>query len=144
MICPSCKKDMIVVEYSNVELDYCLNCHGVWFDSDELELLLKCLKLDTPDLMLSHILGLEEAATTEKKLRCPICRRKMKKTTIGDRPEILIDACTRKDGLWFDGGEIVELVKKLAKKKSLGQEAEDKVLSFLGDAFKDRASDKTG
>jgi Zn-finger nucleic acid-binding protein len=63
MICPACKKDMIVVEYSNVELDYCLNCHGIWFDSDELELLLKCLKLDAPDLMLSHILGLEEAAT---------------------------------------------------------------------------------
>jgi Zn-finger nucleic acid-binding protein len=144
MICPACKKDMIVVEYSNVELDYCLNCHGVWFDSDELELLLRCLKLDTPDLMLSHILGLEEAATAEKKTRCPICRRKMKKTTIGDRPEILIDACTRKDGLWFDGGEIVELVKKLAKKKSLGEEAEHKVLSFLGDAFKARASDKTG
>ena len=143
MICPACKKDMIVVEHSNVELDYCLNCHGVWFDSDELELLLKCLKLDTPDLMLSHILGLEEAATGEKKIRCPICRRKMKKTTIGDHPEILIDACTRKDGLWFDGGEIVELVKKLAKKKSLGQEAEHKVLSFLGDAFKARASNKT-
>lgn len=144
MICPACKKDMIVVEYSNVELDYCLNCHGVWFDSDELELLLKCLNLDTPDLMLSHTLDSEEAATAEKKIRCPICRRKMKKTTIGDRPEILIDACTRKDGLFFDGGEMYHLVKKLAKKKSLGQEAEDKVLSFLGEAFKDRSSGRTG
>ncbi len=144
MICPACKKDMIVVEHSNVELDYCLNCHGVWFDSDELELLLKCLKLDAPDLMLSRILASMEAETREKRIRCPICRRKMMKTTIGDRPEILIDACTRKDGLWFDGGEIVELIKKLAKKKSLGKEAEDKVLSFLGEAFKDRASDKTG
>jgi uncharacterized protein len=143
VICPACKKDMIVVEHSNVELDYCLNCHGVWFDSDELELLLKCLKLDTPDLLLSHILSSEEANTTEKKIRCPICRRKMKKTTIGDHPEILIDACTRRDGLWFDGGEIVELVKELAKKKSLGKEAQHKVLSFLGDAFKARASDKT-
>jgi Zn-finger nucleic acid-binding protein len=135
---------MIVVEYSNVELDYCLNCHGVWFDSDELELLLKRLNLVTPDLMLSHILGSEEAATAEKKKRCPICRRKMKKTTIGDHPEILIDACTHKDGLFFDGGEMYQLVKELAKKKSLGQEAEHKVLSFLGEAFKDRASDKTG
>jgi Zn-finger nucleic acid-binding protein len=43
---------MIVVEYSNVELDYCLNCHGVWFDSDELELLLKSMNLDTHDLLI--------------------------------------------------------------------------------------------
>ena len=64
MICPACKKDMIVVEYSNVELDYCLNCHGVWFDSDELELLLKSMNLDTPDLLLSHILDSAEAGTS--------------------------------------------------------------------------------
>jgi Zn-finger nucleic acid-binding protein len=138
MICPVCSKDMIVVEYSNIELDYCLNCHGVWFDSDELELLLKCMNLDTPDLMLSHILGSAEAETGEKKRRCPICRRKMRKTTIGDRPKILIDVCTRKDGLWFDGGEVSQLVKEMAKKKPEGKEAHHKVISFLGEVFQAR------
>jgi Zn-finger nucleic acid-binding protein len=136
MICPACKKDMIVVEYSNIELDYCLNCHGVWFDSDELELLLKCMDLDTPDLLLGHILGSRESETKEKKKRCPICRRKMKKTTIGEHPEILIDVCKRKDGVWFDGGELTQLVEELAKKKPAGQEAHHKVLGFLGEVFK--------
>jgi Zn-finger nucleic acid-binding protein len=135
MICPVCSKDMIVVEYSNIELDYCLNCHGVWFDSDELELLLKCMDLDTPDLMLDHILDSAEAETTEKERKCPICRRKMKKTTIGDRPQILIDICRLKDGLWFDGGEVSQLVKELAKKKPAGKEAQHKVISFLGEVF---------
>jgi Zn-finger nucleic acid-binding protein len=37
MICPACKYDMIVVEYHNIELDYCNNCKGVWFDSGELQ-----------------------------------------------------------------------------------------------------------
>jgi Zn-finger nucleic acid-binding protein len=138
MICPACKKDMIVVEYSQIELDYCLNCHGVWFDSDELELFLKSIDLDTPDLLISRIAVSTEASTPEKKIRCPLCRRKMKKTTIGERLEILIDACPRKDGLWFDGGEVAQLVKELAKKKSLGPEAEQKVLSFLGEVFKAR------
>jgi Zn-finger nucleic acid-binding protein len=139
MICPACKKDMIVVEYSNIELDYCLNCHGVWFDSDELELLLKCMNLDTPDLLLSQILASDEAETKEKKKRCPICRRKMKKTTIGEHPEIMIDVCTRQDGMWFDGGEVAELVKELAKNKPVKKDVEQKVLSFLGETFKARA-----
>ena len=139
MICPACKKDMIVVEYSNIEIDYCLNCHGVWFDSDELELLLKSMNLDAPDLLLSHILASVEAVTSENKRKCPICRRKMEKTTIGEHPEILIDVCTQKDGLWFDGGEVAQLVKELAKKKPVGQEAEHKVISFLGEVFEARA-----
>jgi Zn-finger nucleic acid-binding protein len=130
---------MIVVEYSNIELDYCLNCHGVWFDSDELELLLKCMELDTPDLLLGHILDSAEAKTTEKARKCPICRRKMKKTTIGDRPKILIDICRLKDGLWFDGGEVSQLVKELAKNKPAGKEAQHKVISFLGEVFQARA-----
>jgi Zn-finger nucleic acid-binding protein len=138
MICPVCKKDMIVVEYSNIELDYCLNCRGVWFDSDELELLLKSMNLDTPDLLPSHILASAEAKTTEKKRRCPICRRKMKKTTIGEHPEILVDVCTRKDGIWFDGGEVTQLVKELAEKQPAGQEAQRKVMNFLGEVFKAR------
>src|SRR4030042_6789677 len=138
MICPACKKDMIVVEYSNVELDYCLNCQGVWFDSDELELLLKSMDLNTPDLLLSHILASSEAGTTEKKRRCPICRRKMKKTTIGESPKILVDLCTQKDGLWFDGDEVAQLLKDLAKKKPAGKEPQHKIISFLGEVFKAR------
>jgi len=139
MICPACKKDMIVVEYKKIELDYCLNCHGVWFDSDELELLLKFMNLDTPDLLLSHILGSPEAETSEKNKRCPICRRKMKKTTIGERPKILVDVCPRKNGLWFDGGEIAQLVKALAKKKPATREPHNHVMHFLAEVFKARA-----
>ena len=41
MICPVCKKDMFVVEYKQIELDYCHTCKGVWFDAGELELLLE-------------------------------------------------------------------------------------------------------
>jgi len=59
----------------------------------------------------------------------------MKKTTIGDRPQILIDICRLKDGLWFDGGEVSQLVKELAKKKPVGTEAQHKVISFLGEVF---------
>jgi Zn-finger nucleic acid-binding protein len=130
---------MIVVEYKKIELDHCLNCQGVWFDSDELELLLKSVNLDTPDLLLSHILGSAEAETTEKKRKCPICRQKMEKRTIGEHLEILVDVCQWQDGLWFDGGEMAQLLKGLAAKKPAGKDPQHEVISFLGEVFKAQA-----
>jgi Zn-finger nucleic acid-binding protein len=41
MICPVCDRDMTVVEYKGIELDYCTGCQGIWFDAGELGLLLK-------------------------------------------------------------------------------------------------------
>ena len=55
MICPVCKRDMIVIEYHDVELDYCTSCKGVWFDSGELELLLEAHALEEAKLFLDNI-----------------------------------------------------------------------------------------
>ena len=38
MICPACRSAMVIVEYDDIELDYCTACKGVWFDAGELEL----------------------------------------------------------------------------------------------------------
>jgi len=140
MICPACKNDMIVVEHDNIELDYCTNCQGVWFDSGELELLLESMSLENPNSFFDNILHSAEANSAEKRRRCPICRQKMKKTSIGQEPEILIDVCQQGDGLWFDGGEVGQLIKQLAKKASGKQGSQQQVISFLGEAFE--ASDK--
>ena len=93
MICPTCKSSMINVEHSNIELDYCTNCHGVWFDSGERELLMESTELESPNQLLSDILNSPEAGSPEKKRKCPLCGQKMKKTIIGEQPEILIDVC---------------------------------------------------
>jgi Zn-finger nucleic acid-binding protein len=136
MICPACKNDMIVVEYDNIELDYCDNCHGVWFDSTELELLLKSMNLDSRNLLLDDILNEPEAMSQEKKRRCPICRKAMKKTTVGGRPGVLVDVCPQGNGLWFDGGELAQLLKHLSGKQPAGQGSQQQIISFLGEVFK--------
>jgi Zn-finger nucleic acid-binding protein len=138
MICPACKTDMIVVEYNKVELDYCTNCHGVWFDSGELELLLKSMSLDTPNLLITNILNSPEASSSEKKRKCPICNQKMKKTTVGEHPEILVDICRQKDGLWFDGGEVAQLLRQLAANPPGKKDSQQQITSFLGEVFKAR------
>jgi Zn-finger nucleic acid-binding protein len=136
MICPVCKRDMVVVEYRNIELDYCNNCKGVWFDSGELELLLKSQGLGEPNTFFAGILSPQEAAASEKKRKCPICGRNMNKTAIGGQPEILIDVCRDKHGLWFDGGEVAQLIKRLAGEHPPKDDSRGRVTSFLEEVFK--------
>jgi Zn-finger nucleic acid-binding protein len=135
MICPVCKYDMLVVEYHNIELDYCNSCRGVWFDSGELGLLFKSYGLEEPKAFLDSIFNPQEAASTEKKRNCPVCSHKMKKTTVGGQPEILIDVCSDKHGLWFDGGEVTQLIGRLTEEHRIKGDSGEQVISFLGEVF---------
>ena len=135
MICPVCKYAMIVVEYHNIELDYCNSCKGVWFDSGELELLLESHSLEETKVFLDGILNSQEAVSSEKKRTCPVCGHKMKKTAIGEQPEILIDICRDEHGLWFDGGEVAQLIRHLAGKHPSKRDSSEQVISFLEEVF---------
>jgi len=136
MICPACKSDMIVVEHSKIELDYCTNCRGVWFDSGELELLLESAGLEGIEPLLANLAGSTEARSAEKKRKCPICLQKMKKMLFGQEPEILLDICQQGDGLWFDGEELVQLVGQLARKAGEKPTPQQEIFAFLQDVFK--------
>jgi hypothetical protein len=132
---------MVAVEYHNIELDYCNNCKGVWFDSGELDLLLKSQSLEEPKAFFDGILNSQEAVSSEKKRMCPICGRKMKKTAIGGQPAILIDVCRDRHGLWFDGGEVTQLMKHLAGELPSKHDSRGQVIGFLEEVFK--APEKT-
>ncbi len=136
MICPVCKCGMIVVEYHNIELDYCTGCKGVWFDSGELELLLGSYGLGEVKMFLDNSLDSPEATSSEKKRKCPICGHKMGKTTIGERPKILVDMCRRGHGLWFDGGEVTQLIRHLTGEHLPKRDSREQVISFLEEVFK--------
>jgi len=43
---------MFVIEYNEIELDYCNQCGGVWFDQGELELMLKPASSENNNLLL--------------------------------------------------------------------------------------------
>ena len=138
MKCPACSSLMIAVEHENIELDYCVNCSGVWFDAEELELLLEAMQLEGTRLSWDNILTASEARSVEKKRRCPICDRKMKKATIGHEPGVLIDACSSGDGLWFDSGEMGQLITRLSDKPSEKSDSQERVINFLGEVFRVR------
>lgn len=134
MICPACKHPMVIVEHDEIELDYCTNCKGVWFDSGELELLLEAADLEKYQDFMEKMIDSGEADTKEKKRRCPICSRKMKKTHIGADNGLLIDVCKYADGIWFDGGEVAHLMKLLSS--GSGEAGRGRVMDFMGEVFK--------
>ena len=127
MLCPACHDEMIVVEYQEIELDICMGCRGVWFDADELGLLLGTLSLSMDDLGRAA-----EGETTEVTRKCPYCGKAMEKVLMGPDEGVVIDKCRNGHGLWFDGGELDIVVAGL-RKASAGEVGE--VGSFLGDVL---------
>ena len=107
MNCPVCKEPMVVLELNQVEIDYCTACGGIWLDAGELELLLGNSK-NKDDLLNSFV---PDKKTKERKIRCPICLKKMNKVLCGRENKVLIDKCPDNDGLWFDRGELYQIVK---------------------------------
>jgi Zn-finger nucleic acid-binding protein len=138
MKCPVCHIPTIVVEHEQIELDYCTDCSGVWFDAGELELLIETMQLEGTILSLDSVLTSPEARSSEKKRKCPICGHTMKKATVGHEPEVLIDACGRGDGLWFDKGEVGQLITQLPDKAAGDVDSQGRVISFLGEVFQAR------
>ena len=132
MICPVCREPMIVLEYGQVEVDYCVDCGGIWLDEGELELLFggeaACREFMTA--------GGSGEATKEKPRRCPICGKKMKKSVTGGGKPVTYDDCPRGHGLWFDKGELQEIMKH-----GLGVAGGNEVSDFLREVFPENPKD---
>jgi len=129
MKCPLDKNDMIMVEHRKIEIDFCLECSGVWLDSGELELLVGVLNAEGADLHLNELLS---KPAGQGKWRCPICAHKMNKIWLGKGAKILIDSCPLGHGMWFDAGELQKVLREM---EPAGAPANTTVIDFLGTAF---------
>ncbi len=126
MDCPVCKNAMITLELADVEIDHCVECGGIWLDAGELELMLAETE-KTKKLINSFKI---DTKTSEKPRRCPICDKKMQKIIVGQStPALLIDKCPKADGLWFDKGELQDIINKAQLDK------ENKIRKILADMF---------
>ena len=107
--CPECRLKMKEVKYSqssDLMVDYCEKCSGVWLDSGELGELSKIS--ETPaDLKLRisrEVWKLRSALNKTSSLKCPKCQTltlKNFKTSEG----VAVDLCDTCKGLWMNKGE---------------------------------------
>lgn len=91
---------------TELELDQCFVCNGVWFDAGELEKYLaeKITIVDSPPI------GKKLEKELDAKIgKCPRCGIDMVKKPAPKDPSITIDACEQCKGIWLDSTEIDRL-----------------------------------
>ncbi|MDH5306601.1 MAG: zf-TFIIB domain-containing protein [Myxococcales bacterium] len=111
VLCPICNVEQVIVEWGEVELDVCIDGHGIWFDADELRHLFAAAGAPESALTLEARLAALPRSAAARGLRCPRCRAAMQHVTAPDHADrILLDRCPQGHGLWFDAGEIEQLI----------------------------------
>jgi Zn-finger nucleic acid-binding protein len=126
MNCPVCKKNaLITLELNEVEIDYCTVCSGIWLDAGELEILLGQSEKAKAVLGSFKV----DSAVKEEIRKCPICDKNMHKVLVGSsKSPLLIDKCSRGDGLWFDKDELGNIFDRT-------QDDHSKIHNLLTDMF---------
>jgi uncharacterized protein len=126
MNCPVCKVPLIAVERDRIEMDYCISCHGLWFDSGEVDLLGETLQipLDLSVLTVGCVM-------TERPRDCPRCGKIMIKCEIPTARRIIVDRCPDGEGIWFDAQELGAFIDYSDQRQGNSHP----VASFLGETF---------
>ncbi|MDB9313192.1 zf-TFIIB domain-containing protein [Spirulina sp. CS-785/01] len=101
--CPKCDGEIEQVDYANIEIDRCQDCHGLWFDGQEAEKLKEIdgseiLDDGNPDLGYYY-------SRNRTHIACPRCGTKMKRMLDIDRYSIWYEKCPNCQGMWLDAGE---------------------------------------
>ena len=103
------------VLFHNVEVDYCPECLGVWFEQDELRLAKdeKDKQLNWLDVDLWRDKGKFQISKIGKV--CPSCRMPLYEVNYDDF-KIKVDLCNLCKGVWIDRGEFKQIMIYLKSK----------------------------
>jgi len=113
--CFSCHKGLERALLYNMEVDYCPQCGGIWFDEDELRL--------AKDMKDENLKWLDvDLWDDEKKFKvskgrkiCPVDRLPLYEVEYGDSG-IKVDVCSICKGIWLDKGEFKKIINYLKGK----------------------------
>jgi hypothetical protein len=100
---------MFVLEFEQVEVDWCPGCAGVWLDSGELELIGARAGVLHAKLLAALEAG-EGKRGAGKRRPCPVCGKPLAQVTARTSPPIVLDRCPKEHGVWFDRGELPAVV----------------------------------
>jgi uncharacterized protein len=107
--CPKCNSPMEPVAFSNVTVERCKACQGIWFDGIEHRDLKKIKGAESIDTGSAKV-GKEHDKMTG--VSCPVCSEVMEVKPDPYQPHIHYDVCPDAHGVYFDAGEFRDFVKE--------------------------------
>ncbi len=116
MNCPNHHKSkMQKMLFHHVEVDYCPECLGIWFDRDELRLAKddKDKQLNWLDFDIWRDRSKFKVYSINK--RCPACRIPFVQIHY-DNSKVKVDFCKKCWGMWLDRGEFKQIIIYLMRK----------------------------
>ena len=115
MECPNKHRELEKALFHDVEIDYCPECLGVWFDKDELAYAKndKDQQLNWLDFDIWRDKDKFKISNINK--RCPVCRIAFVEVAYSGS-DVKIDFCKHCQGIWLDRGEFKQIMVYLKKK----------------------------
>jgi len=106
MKCPKCTSAFEKISFSEIEVDRCLGCKGLWFDMLEKEDLVIIEGSEAIDIGSEQV---SEEYRNLRDIRCPKCTVKMLPMVDKDQFHIKYESCPICYGTFFDAGEFRDL-----------------------------------
>jgi len=115
MTCPYCKTKLEKSIFNNVEVDYCPDCLGLWFEKEEFRLAKdeKDKNLNWLDIDLWK--DIKKFKISSGIRLCPFCRLPLYEIYYG-RSGIIVDICNVCHGIWLERGEFKKIIEYLKEK----------------------------
>lgn len=114
--CPKCLGRLEPVIHAGIEVDRCITCKGIWFDSleaEQLKVIQGSESLDIGDPEVGH-----EFNAVQGDVNCPKCSVTMLRILDIDQHLVWYEKCPQCQGVWLDAGEFKDF-KDNFKEKSL-------------------------
>jgi Zn-finger nucleic acid-binding protein len=112
-VCPRCGTKLVARLISDVLLDECPSCHGVFVDMAALERILTERRQARADALLGTARPepAGDAATPSGPMyvKCPDCGKMMNRKNFASGSGIIVDIC-KSHGTWFDANELPRVI----------------------------------
>ncbi|MBN1870439.1 MAG: zf-TFIIB domain-containing protein [Candidatus Omnitrophica bacterium] len=107
MLCPKCRKPLVVTFERDIVVDLCEQCHGIWVGRvDEKRL----LNVKVESFSMDELSQFRKAyqpwgrMETSGYVPCPVCRELMYRKNWGSYSGVMVDKCSE-HGTWYDEGK---------------------------------------